>query len=170
MLCTISFETQYKYNGKEKDMETGYNNYGARYYSSDLGIFLSVDPLADVQPWQSPYAYCSNNPINKIDPTGMSDHWVEGADGIYWDNNATSQATTKPGETYLGPEGYGADNDGMLTHYRSDQTQSPVVMQTSTVTITAESNVISVSPGLINMENRAPYSGFWGTLDYIWNG
>ncbi|MDZ4747201.1 MAG: hypothetical protein SH808_01845 [Saprospiraceae bacterium] len=34
---------------------------------------------------------------------GQLDDWVQNADGeIYWDKNATSQATTKVGETYLG--------------------------------------------------------------------
>jgi hypothetical protein len=44
-----------------------------------------------------------NNPLNRIDPDGRLDDWVQRQDGsIYWDNNATSQATTKTGETYLG--------------------------------------------------------------------
>ena len=39
------------------------------------------------------------------DPTGMGpEDWVYGNDGIYWDKNANSQATTKSGEIYLGKE------------------------------------------------------------------
>jgi len=33
-------------------------------------VFTSVDPLAEKMPWNSPYVYCSNNPVNKIDPDG----------------------------------------------------------------------------------------------------
>ena len=40
--------------------------------------WLSVDPLLDKYPELSPYAYCSWNPVNKIDPNGM---WIESA----WD-------------------------------------------------------------------------------------
>lgn len=37
-------------------------------------MFISVDPLAEVQPNKTPYHFVSNNPISRIDPTGMLDH------------------------------------------------------------------------------------------------
>ena len=64
------FGSAYKFNGKEKDDETGYSYYGARYYTDRLSIWLSVDPLADKYPHLSPYAYCANNPILYVDPDG----------------------------------------------------------------------------------------------------
>ncbi len=100
---TSSFSSPYRFNGKEKDPETGYHYYGARYYQSKFSVWMSVDPLAHLRSWVSPYNFVQNNPINRVDPTGALDDWVESADGeIYWDENATSQATTKEGETYLG--------------------------------------------------------------------
>ncbi len=62
--------SSYQFTGYKKDPETGYNYYGARYYSDRLGIWLSVDPPADKYPGLSPYAYCANNPIMRIDPDG----------------------------------------------------------------------------------------------------
>ena len=57
--------------GKERDEETGYSYFGARYYDSDLsGLFLSVDPMANKYPSISPYAYCAWNPIKLVDPDG----------------------------------------------------------------------------------------------------
>ncbi|MBN2306805.1 hypothetical protein JXD20_02370 [Candidatus Peregrinibacteria bacterium] len=40
-----STETDYKFTGKELDDETGLHYYGARYYDSEIGRFVSVDPL-----------------------------------------------------------------------------------------------------------------------------
>ncbi|MEZ4755490.1 MAG: RHS repeat-associated core domain-containing protein [Flavobacteriales bacterium] len=87
----------------ERDLETGLDYRGARYYDSDVARFLSLDPLAVQRASLSPYNYVSGNPISRIDPDGKLDDWVEAADGsIYWDNNANDQATTKAGEKYLG--------------------------------------------------------------------
>ena len=57
--------------GKERDSETGFSYFGARYYDSDiLTGWLSVDPMADKYPGLSPYAYCAWNPIRLVDPDG----------------------------------------------------------------------------------------------------
>ena len=57
--------------GKERDSETGFSYFGARYYDSDLMTgWLSVDPMADKYPNLSPYAYCAWNPIKLVDPDG----------------------------------------------------------------------------------------------------
>ena len=64
----------YTFSAKERDAETGLSYFGARYYSSDLSIWLSVDPMAAKYPSTSPYAYCRNNPIRLVDPNGMFDN------------------------------------------------------------------------------------------------
>ncbi len=45
--------------------------FGARYYDSDLSVWLSVDPMAKQRPSISPYNYCLYNPMNKVDPNGL---------------------------------------------------------------------------------------------------
>jgi RHS repeat-associated protein len=69
----ISWHARYTFSGKEKDEESPYSYFGARYYDSDLSIWISVDPLASMYPGLTPYAYCSNDPINRIDPDGNWD-------------------------------------------------------------------------------------------------
>ena len=60
----------YTFSAKEKDSETGLSYFGARYYTSDLSIWLSVDPMSDKYPSLSPYVYCADNPIKLVDPNG----------------------------------------------------------------------------------------------------
>ena len=70
-LC-YTFE-RFTFTGKERDSETGFSYFGARYYDSDiLTGWLSVDPMADKYPSLSPYNYCALNPIRVIDPNGDS--------------------------------------------------------------------------------------------------
>ena len=60
----------YTFSAKEKDSETGLSYFGSRYYSSDLSVWLSVDPQASKYPSLSPYTYCANNPVRVVDPDG----------------------------------------------------------------------------------------------------
>ena len=55
------------FTGKEED-ESSLYYFGARYYDDNLGRFVSVDPIAG----ELPYAYVLNNPMNRIDPSGMT--------------------------------------------------------------------------------------------------
>lgn len=64
--------------GKERDTETGLDYFGARYYASNMGRFMSPDPLmasafiSDPQSWNR-YTYTRNNPLKFIDPDGMKE-------------------------------------------------------------------------------------------------
>lgn len=53
--------------------------FGARYYDADIGLWTSVDPMREF--W-SGYSYMGNgrNPINAIDPNGLSTHIWTGKD------------------------------------------------------------------------------------------
>ncbi|MDR0541833.1 MAG: hypothetical protein LBH19_06435 [Dysgonamonadaceae bacterium] len=80
----LSPSTQpYKYNGKEFVEMHGYDtyDYGARGLHAAKMRFDTMDPLAEKYPEISPYAYCGNNPVNRIDPTGMD--WYTDYDGTY---------------------------------------------------------------------------------------
>jgi RHS repeat-associated protein len=70
------------FNGKEKDLESGFHYYGARYYWSELLTgWLTVDPMMDKYPSISPYAYCAWNPVKLVDPDGR-DIWEVDENGI----------------------------------------------------------------------------------------
>ena len=69
----------YKYNGKELDTKKGLNlyDYGARQYDAAIGRFTTMDPMTEKYYEWSPYTYCKNNPINRIDPDGNDDYVIE---------------------------------------------------------------------------------------------
>ncbi|MBR2958361.1 MAG: RHS repeat-associated core domain-containing protein, partial [Bacteroidales bacterium] len=72
--CSIDF-AHCSFTGKERDEETGYGYFGARYMDHELmTMWLSVDPMADKYPSISPYAYCAWNPVKLVDPDGR-DIW-----------------------------------------------------------------------------------------------
>ncbi len=65
-----------KFTGKERDEETGFDYFGARYYESQLARFTTIDPAltfaenrVDPQRWNR-YAYVRNNPLRYVDPDG----------------------------------------------------------------------------------------------------
>ena len=64
------YDERYKFTGKERDTETGYDFFGARYLAQQLGIWTSPDPLLDKYLYVSPYMYCEGNPIKYVDPDG----------------------------------------------------------------------------------------------------
>ena len=74
--------------GKERDSESGLDNFGARYNSSSMGRFMSPDPanvgasLDIPQSWNA-YSYVLNNPLNYIDPSGMDCIHINNDTGEY---------------------------------------------------------------------------------------
>ena len=71
-VCSLA--ALYSFSAKERDAETGLSYFGSRYYSSDLSIWLSVDPMSDKYPSPSPYVYCADNPIRIVDPNGETEY------------------------------------------------------------------------------------------------
>jgi len=61
---------------KERDVETGLDYFGARYYASTQGRFTSADPIlssgrpSNPQTWNK-YSYTLGNPLKFVDPDGL---------------------------------------------------------------------------------------------------
>jgi RHS repeat-associated protein len=106
--------SRYRYTGKERDTESGNDFFGARYYASSMGRFMSPDPIgnsvvdfSNPQMWNM-YSYVLNNPLKFTDPTGMycyygdTDYTSEQGqkdqnDATQWDYHSNSDECGKNG-------------------------------------------------------------------------
>jgi RHS repeat-associated protein len=82
LVCSPSAASDHRsiFTGKERDAESGNDYFGARYYASTLGRFLSPDWSAKAEPvpyakLDDPqtlnlYSYVRNNPLSGVDPDG----------------------------------------------------------------------------------------------------
>ena len=108
-------------SGKEKDAETGYHYFGARYYNSDLSIWLSVDPMTDKYPSLSPYNYCAWNPMKLVDPDG-EELWEPDKNGNLvaekgdnaWTLASFLNTTPDIAVSMLEEQGYSVNSKGVL--------------------------------------------------------
>ena len=81
---STGYSERITFTGKERDEETGYGYFGARYMEHELmTMWLSVDPMADKYPSISPYAYCAWNPVKLVDPDGKEVDDYFSKDGKY---------------------------------------------------------------------------------------
>lgn len=91
--CTPT-PTEHLFTGKERDSESGNDYFGARYYASTMGRFLSPDEanlsaithMDDPQSWNG-YAYGRNNPLKYTDPDGNNYHVCD-----QYGNNCSDQS------------------------------------------------------------------------------
>jgi len=60
----------YKFTGKERDSESEYDYFGARYYDARIGRWGQVEPLLDKFPQISPLVYSLDNSLIFIDSNG----------------------------------------------------------------------------------------------------
>jgi len=114
-----------KVNGKELDMTHGWNtyDYGARLYDPALCRWTTMDPVSEMFHDVNPYAYCGNDPVNKVDPDGR-DWYSTGNGTLIWNPLVHSQddigkKDADKGYKYVGETYYDKETD---TSYRKDGT------------------------------------------------
>ena len=143
--------TEHHFTGKERDTESGNDYFGARYYASSMGRFMSPDSsgLAFANPGipqsLNLYSYALNNPLINIDPTGMECVWDDGSydaaddpDTGAVDANGQHSNCGNQGGTWVDPDLF---ENGLLTNgqyaniqYGSSSNQANSVLAASWTT------------------------------------
>ncbi len=130
-------DQRFKFTGKERDGESGYDYFGARYYDARIGRWLSVDPQWNPLASTSPYTYALNNPLIIVDP--------DGRDTLYFDSNGRylDKQTKKGKGDHVG---YYSDKDGNLVKFKfNDQRDAESILSS-----TSASLVMNVDLNLID--------------------
>ncbi|WP_394974955.1 RHS repeat-associated core domain-containing protein [uncultured Croceitalea sp.] len=70
-----SVAQKWKFQGVELEESLGLNLYEMEFRNYDVAIgrFMSIDPLTEERDWLTPYNFVQNNPILRIDPSGLLD-------------------------------------------------------------------------------------------------
>jgi RHS repeat-associated protein len=139
----------YLYTGKERDTESQLDYFGARYYGSSMGRFMSPDPsqlyFADPSNPQSfnLYSYVQNNPLVNVDPNGLDCLYAQDSGSVNIQaGDCTNAGGVDDNGVYVNGTVNSAtqDNNGNVVSYSTDS-GSFLADGTSTnqsVTVTAQ--------------------------------
>ena len=135
--------------GKERDTESGNDYFGARYYASTMGRWMSPDkPFADQhvsnpQSWNL-YAYTLNNPLRFVDQDGQI--VVEKRDTTYYTvSGATANEAMGNANQHFSGDFAGQTNANMSFTYQFSRTPSENADSSFTVKDTVTSDTITLN-------------------------
>ncbi|MCP4252560.1 MAG: RHS repeat-associated core domain-containing protein, partial [Candidatus Scalindua sp.] len=66
------------------DMDTGLVRFGARDYDTSIGRWTAKDPIDFAGGDVNLYGYVQNNPVNFIDPLGLTNYFTNNYGGAAW--------------------------------------------------------------------------------------
>ena len=181
---SISF--RYGYTGRERDLESGLDYYRARYYDSNVGRFISVDPMGFDAGDTNLYRYVGNSSTNYTDPSGnfvfvpillgaialggvfgagyaVADHLEKGGslNNIDW-QDTWEKATIGAFGAAVVTTGAAAIGAGLTTAGVAAST-----VQAGGLLLGAAGTGWQAGTGIANIQNGKPYTG---TLDLIGAG
>ena len=148
------------------------NDFSARWLDNAVPRFTASDPLAERHPDESPYLYCGNNPVNRVDPSGLEWYTKEGGSSTdyYFLDNISTRPTYKSSDgqnyNYKGKtvSYFLSDHDTYVTYRVGDESgvwkeeDAPVLGSVTTTAINLSLALYGNSGGSIggNCNNIAP--------------
>ena len=171
-----------RFTGKERDTESGLDYFGARYYGSSMGRFMSPDPsaLAFANPANPQslnlYSYALNNPLRLIDPTGLtvcdggiSDAGPNQGNEDYYDTDSEQECRDSGGTPWEDQQSVTVTanaNDDSAAYYSDYSSQMVPVNSDPMGTICG-----AVPSGtVVSVSGNGNYAGTAGSLDLVTNG
>lgn len=166
----------YSFNGAERDDEikgAGNSlNFTFRIYNPRLGRWLSIDPLASVQPAWSPYHFGANNPIWNIDIDGLIPYPItvrsfapfkSFGGGFHGDDRGFSTSSTATARVHQKID-FDTDKTTLKTNVWSSptwHTAAPWFQRTATPSVEIEKNSFKItkSGDVSTFTFRTHYSG-----------
>jgi RHS repeat-associated protein len=129
---SLATPTENHFTGKERDSESGLDYFGARYYGSNMGRFMSPDWSAKVAPvpyakLDDPqslnlYSYVRNNPLSRVDADGHVDwgiqrawNWLQGK-GFKTDAQIQGLSVAQTAHSNLGSTDWAVSPGGVSGH------------------------------------------------------
>ncbi|MGH7282822.1 MAG: RHS repeat-associated core domain-containing protein [Polyangiaceae bacterium] len=139
----------YRFTGKEDDIEVGLSYFGERYLSTALNRWASADPLtihaigADL----NVYAYVSGKALQAVDPLGLEDTIPEGAQDVQMHDNGQA--------SYVPPAGYDPGADFEIADLNSTPA-TPQAAPTSSPTTPVSGSTQTAAPQATPPASFAP--------------
>jgi RHS repeat-associated protein len=153
----------------ERDVETGLDYRGARFYDGDLGRFLSLDPLAADYPSLSAYVYVADNPLIFIDYNGKeftpaSEKYVEDLKGYV---NALILSAQKGAKLYGDEHG---EFQSRIDQLKEVQSELATLEKSEQLYEIRESKDTGDGNGYTTYDEDIEFNGKKGAVVAIFNG
>ena len=174
--------TTLKFTGKERDSESNLDNFGARYFTSQMGRFMSPDPSSvtgDLVDSESPqswnmYSYVLNNPLSATDPDGLDCIYINNDTGQYEGFNRGDCDNSTPEKANSGYYVNGTvdtistttgDTSGVVTGYTGTSDSGGLIVGTfgGAPPSNPNTNSDALNPfaqGVFSQLNQMPITGF----------
>ncbi|MGB0064807.1 MAG: RHS repeat-associated core domain-containing protein, partial [Terracidiphilus sp.] len=133
--CSGDIPDPHHFTGKERDAESGNDYFGARYYASTMGRWLSPDWSAKEEPvpyakMDDPqtlnlYAYMQNNPLGGVDADGHCPWCLALAGGGILTDEAPLAATGPIGLTVIGVTAAALTGVAIYQHFHNEEAPPP---------------------------------------------
>ncbi len=150
------------------DPDTGLTRFGARDYDPTIGRWLTKDPSGFNGGDTNLYAYCNNNPVSCIDPTGLWGITIGIGIGGYLGGGADAAGGfyfgSQNGQVFAGLYGFGATGFGGGAGIGLQGTFYPDANSITGSSLNYNGNIGFLSGSVVTNPNNGAITGYGGSI------